>query len=253
MLMCSCHEFFIVRGSGAGEWGSVWTVEALRPLDHLPSSAYRSLQAVKLTGSGTYKSTTLQISVRSPSSFANEERKYSAAARTQRLWNEFKVLRTLMVQLPRAEQVDASSPNCRVRNDRTGWHQTSSISTNSLLTPSLAMLVMPKFDEPMKVCLGDALCRKYFHQLLSAVHWLHHHGVCHNDIKVDNLGVTYDTSGLGRDTVTLFDFGFANRYDPTKEGASCPRRSGHARIPGARALPCAPSRRENRPMYGLSA
>ncbi|GAK62976.1 kinase-like protein [Moesziomyces antarcticus] len=204
---------------GAGEWGSVWTVEALRPLDHLPSSAYRSLQAVKLTGSGTYTIDNTPNFRPLAVKLCERERKYSAAARTQRLWNEFKVLRTLMDQLPRAEQVDASSPNCRVRNDRTGWHPNVVNFYEFLLTPSLAMLVMPKFDEPMKVCLGDALCRKYFHQLLSAVHWLHHHGVCHNDIKVDNLGVTYDTSGLGRDTVTLFDFGFANRYDPAKEGA----------------------------------
>lgn len=124
-----------------------------------------------------------------------------------------------MDQLPRAEQVNADSPNCRVRNDRTGWHPNVVNFYEFLLTPTLAMLVMPKFDEPMKVCLGDNLCRNYFQQLLSAVHWLHQHGVCHNDIKVDNLGVTYDTTGLGRDTVTLFDFGFANRYDLLEEGA----------------------------------
>ncbi len=81
------------------------------------------------------------------------------------------------------------------------------------------MLVMPKFDEPMKVCLGETLCINFFQQLLSALHWLHQHGVCHNDIKVDNLGVTYDTSGLGRDIVTLFDFGFANRYNPIHKDA----------------------------------
>ncbi len=124
-----------------------------------------------------------------------------------------------MDQLPRAEQVNADSPNCRVRNDRTGWHPNVVNFYEFLLTPSLAMLVMPKFDESMKVCLGDTLCRNYFQQLLSAVHWLHQHCVCHNDIKVDNLCVTYDTSGLGRDTVTLFDFGFANRYDPAHEDA----------------------------------
>ncbi|KAJ1039086.1 hypothetical protein NDA10_000970 [Ustilago hordei] len=204
---------------GAGEWGSVWSVEALRPLDHLPTSAYRKLQVVKLTGTGTYtvdnSANFRPLAVK----LCKRETKYSAAARTQRLWNEFKILRTLMDQLPRAEQVNPNSPNCRVRNDRTGWHPNVVNFYEFLLTPTLAMFVMPKFDEPMKVCLGDALCRNYFQQLLSAVHWLHQHCVCHNDIKVDNLGVTYDTSGLGRDTVTLFDFGFANRYDPLEEGA----------------------------------
>ncbi|KAJ1032586.1 hypothetical protein NDA16_000609 [Ustilago loliicola] len=204
---------------GAGEWGSVWSVEALRPLDHLPTSAYRKLQVVKLTGAGTYtvdnSANFRPLAVK----LCKRETKYSAAARTQRLWNEFKILRTLMDQLPRAEQVNPSSPNCRVRNDRTGWHSNVVNFYEFLLTPTLAMFVMPKFDEPMKVCLGDTLCRNYFQQLLSAVHWLHQHCVCHNDIKVDNLGVTYDTSGLGRDTVTLFDFGFANRYDPLEEGA----------------------------------
>ncbi|SPO21802.1 related to CHK1 - Serine/threonine kinase [Ustilago trichophora] len=204
---------------GAGEWGSVWSVEALRPLDHLPTSAYRSLQVVKLTGQGTYKVDNTDNFRPLAVKLCKRETKYSAAARTQRLWNEFKVLRTLMDQLPRAEQVDPNSPNCRVRNDRTGWHPNVVNFYEFLLTPSLAMLVMPKFDEPMKVCLGDTLCRNYFQQLLSAVHWLHQHCVCHNDIKVDNLGVTYDTTGLGRDTVTLFDFGFANRYDPLAEGA----------------------------------
>ncbi|SJX61155.1 related to CHK1-Serine/threonine kinase [Sporisorium reilianum f. sp. reilianum] len=204
---------------GAGEWGSVWSVEALRPLDHLPSSAYRSLQVVKLTGSGTYtvdnSSNFRPLAVK----LCKRETKYSSAARTQRLWNEFKVLRMLMDQLPRAEQVNAGSPNCRVRNDRTGWHPNVVNFYEFLLTPNLAMLVMPKFDEPMKVCLGESLCIQFFEQLLSALHWLHQHGICHNDIKVDNVGVTYDTSGLGRDMVTLFDFGFANRYDPLKEDA----------------------------------
>ncbi|GAC97191.1 likely protein kinase [Pseudozyma hubeiensis SY62] len=204
---------------GSGEWGSVWAVEALRPLAHLPSSAYRSLQVDKLTGSGTYTidntSNFRPLAVK----LCKRETKYSSAARTQRLWNEFKVLRTLMDQLPRAERVNADSPNCRVRNDRTGWHPNVVNFYEFLLTPNLAMLVMPKFDEPMKVCLGETLCLNFFQQLLSALHWLHQHGVCHNDIKVDNLGVTYDTSGLGRDVVTLFDFGFAHRYDPPKKGA----------------------------------
>lgn len=205
--------------TGAGEWGSVWSVEALRPLDHLPTSAYRTLQVVKLTGSGTYNIDNSPNFRPLAVKLCKRETKYSAAARTQRLWNEFKVLRTLMDQLPRAEQANANSPNCRVRNDRTGWHPNVVNFYEFLLTPSLAMLVMPKFDEPMKVCLGDNLCRNYFQQLLSALHWLHQHCVCHNDIKVDNLGVTYDTTGLGRDTVTLFDFGFANRYDPQQKGA----------------------------------
>lgn len=211
--------YHVFDTTGAGEWGSVWSVEALRPLDHLPNSAYRNLQVVKLTGKGTYtvdnSANFRPLAVK----LCKRETKYSAAARTQRLWNEFKILRTLMDQLPRAEQVDPSSPNCRVRNDRTGWHPNVVNFYEFLLTPTLAMFVMPKFDEPMKVCLGDTLCRNYFQQLLSAVHWLHQHCVCHNDIKVDNLGVTYDTSGLGRDTVTLFDFGFANRYDPLAEDA----------------------------------
>ncbi|TKY85047.1 hypothetical protein EX895_006127 [Sporisorium graminicola] len=204
---------------GAGEWGSVWSVEALRPLDHLPPSAYRSLQVVKLTGSGTY-------TVENTSNFrplavklCKRETKYSSAARTQRLWNEFKVLRMLMDQLPRAEQGNAGSPDCRVHNDRTGWHPNVVNFYEFLLTPNLAMLVMPKFDEPMKVCLGESICIHFFEQLLSALHWLHQHCVCHNDVKVDNVGVTYDTSGLGRDVVTLFDFGFANRYDPLKQDA----------------------------------
>nr|CDI52014.1 kinase-like protein [Melanopsichium pennsylvanicum 4] len=204
---------------GAGEWGSVWSAEAIRTLDHLPTSAFRSLKVVKLTGQGTYTIDNTPNFRPLAIKLCKRETKYSAAARTQRLWNEFKVLRTLMDQLPRAEQVNANSPNCRVRNDRTGWHPNVVNFYEFLLTPTLAMLVMPKFDEPMKVCLGETLCRNYFQQLLSAMHWLHQHCVCHNDIKVDNLGVTYDTSGLGRDTVTLFDFGFANRYDPLAENA----------------------------------
>lgn len=208
-----------MKNLGAGEWGSVWDVEALRPLEHLPSSAYRSLQVAELTGSNTYTIDNTPNFRPLAVKLCKRETKYSSAARTQRLWNEFKILRMLMDQLPRSEQVHADSPNGRVRNNRTGWHPNVVNFYEFLLTPTLAMLVMPKFDEPMKVCLGETLCLNFFEQLLSALHWLHEHHVCHNDIKVDNLGVTYDTSGLGRDVVTLFDFGFAHRYDPLKKDA----------------------------------
>ncbi|EST06321.2 Protein kinase domain protein [Kalmanozyma brasiliensis GHG001] len=213
------ERYQFLREVGAGEWGSVWSVEALKPLDHLPTSAYRSLRVTKLTGSGTYTidntSNFRPLAVK----LCKRERTKSAAAMTQRLWNEFKILRMLVDQLPRAQQVSGDSPNHGVRNDRTGWHPNVVNFYEFLLTPKFAMLVMPKFDEPMKVCLGEPLCITFFQQLLSALHWLHQHGVCHNDIKVDNLGVTYDTSGLGRDTATLFDFGFANRYEPQHKDA----------------------------------
>ncbi|PWZ03073.1 hypothetical protein BCV70DRAFT_11381 [Testicularia cyperi] len=204
---------------GAGQWGSIWAVEALKHMSHLPESAYRTRQVVKLTGHGTYTVDNSAHFRPLAVKLCQRDGKHSSAARTKHLWNEFKILRTIMDQQPRAQPVDPSSPNLRVRHDCTGWHPSIVNFYEFLLTPKLAMVVMPKYDAPVRVCLPDATCRSYFQQLVSAVHWLQQYSVCHNDIKVDNLLVSFDTNGLGRDNVTLVDFGFANRYDPAAENA----------------------------------
>ncbi|KAL0225107.1 hypothetical protein RCL1_003019 [Eukaryota sp. TZLM3-RCL] len=48
--------------------------------------------------------------------------------------------------------------------------------------------------------------RWFMFQLLSALSWVHHNGVLHRDIKLENLLVT------DSDTLLLCDFGFARRY-----------------------------------------
>ena len=158
------------------------------------------------------------------------ERTSASSARTERLWNEFKVVRSIMEPQPDASNGGSRQGGDRSRRNGNGsksqrpvrgedflgsdWHPNIVPFYEFLITPSFAMIVMPCYDEPMKVGLPDDRCRSYFQQLLSAVFWLHQKNVTHNDIKVGNILVNYDDSLISKGTPILVDFGFAKIHDP---------------------------------------
>ncbi|KAN0060557.1 hypothetical protein ACQY0O_007197 [Thecaphora frezii] len=217
------YEF--VQEIGSGEWGSIWTAFPIKELDHLPSFAYPHITARKLNGQGLVKIDNpnhrlLAIKV------CTRERNSQSSARTERLWHEFKVLRSL-VDSSGSTDGDAateasSAPHRGTKADRPfgcDWHASIVKFYEFIITPSIAMIVMPCYDEPMKVGLPEERCRSYFQQLLSGMLWLHQRNICHNDIKVANILVNYDQGLLGKGIPILVDFGFATIHDPTKKDA----------------------------------
>ena len=57
-------------------------------------------------------------------------------------------------------------------------------------------------------CLSDELCLKFTEQLLKGVQALHRAGICHRDIKPDNLLIDSDFN------LKIADFGYAHLFDP---------------------------------------
>ena len=55
-----------------------------------------------------------------------------------------------------------------------------------------------------------ALIRCLFYQAVSAVYYLHRHGICHRDIKLENFLIK--TIKDGRPSIRLIDFGFSKNY-----------------------------------------
>ncbi|SPO39776.1 uncharacterized protein PSFLO_05257 [Pseudozyma flocculosa] len=221
-------RYNFVKEIGFGEWGSIWEATPVKELEHLPASAYPQIATRKLNGVG-------HVRVDNPAhrplaiKVCTRERNSQSSARTERLWHEFKMLRSLIDASYHSEGdatcssslSSSSSPRGRSRGDRIfgpDWHPSIVKFYEFVVTPSIAMIVMPCYDEPMKVGLPDERCRSYFQQLLSGLFWLHQRGVCHNDIKVANMLVNY-TGLLGKGTPILVDFGFATIHDASKKDA----------------------------------
>jgi len=59
-----------------------------------------------------------------------------------------------------------------------------------------------------KGALDEVTARKYFQQLISAVEYCHAHGVCHRDLKLENVVVDTATGIL-----KILDFGFSRHLD----------------------------------------
>lgn len=69
------------------------------------------------------------------------------------------------------------------------------------------------FNDKSRV--GDLLLiRHVFHQAVSAVKYLHSHGICHRDIKLENFIVK--NKKAARPTIKLIDFGFSKSYRKRK-------------------------------------
>ena len=67
------------------------------------------------------------------------------------------------------------------------------------------------------VGLDEAAARKYFRQIVQAIHYCHELHVVHRDLKPENV-VFFQKLGL----VKLTDFGFSNKFDPGEQlSTSC--------------------------------
>ena len=62
------------------------------------------------------------------------------------------------------------------------------------------------------VGLDEAAARKYFRQIVQAIHYCHELHVVHRDLKPENV-VFFQKLGL----VKLTDFGFSNKFDPGEQ------------------------------------
>lgn len=55
--------------------------------------------------------------------------------------------------------------------------------------------------------LNERLCKRFFAQVVKAVHFLHKNGIVHHDIKLENVGLR-----KGALSTVLMDFGYACEY-----------------------------------------
>ncbi|KAG8984433.1 hypothetical protein FRB93_006566 [Tulasnella sp. JGI-2019a] len=108
----------------------------------------------------------------------------TTAARVKSLWNEMKVHRSF-------------------RNDS---HPSIVSFQSFVITPSFALIVMEYLPRLIPVEVREAKAKPWFESLLGGVHFLHSHGVSHNDIKPANILLT------AHSVPVLVDFGFAEYH-----------------------------------------
>lgn len=78
----------------------------------------------------------------------------------------------------------------------------------------------PRFVSPItETVIGEALCSTLMSQIVSAMEYLHAHGIAHRDLKPDNILCDFD------DHIKIIDFGVSHLFD--KEGEDKREGSGH--------------------------
>ena len=59
--------------------------------------------------------------------------------------------------------------------------------------------------------IGEDVCKRLFWQAVASINYLHHFGIAHRDVKLDNFLLSNDN--LEKSTIKLVDFGFAARFE----------------------------------------
>ncbi|CCA67823.1 hypothetical protein PIIN_01647 [Serendipita indica DSM 11827] len=108
----------------------------------------------------------------------------TTAARVRALWNEMKV----------------------VRSFKEDCHPSIVKFHEFIISPSYALIVMEFLPKALPVPAAETRAKTWFVSLSSAVHFLHEHGVVHNDIKPANILLSKE--GVPK----LVDFGFSECY-----------------------------------------
>lgn len=67
------------------------------------------------------------------------------------------------------------------------WHPNVIRFDRLIQTEERSLLVMPLYDQQMKVCLPMSHCKVYFEKLAGGILWLHDNFITHNDIKLANI------------------------------------------------------------------
>ena len=88
---------------------------------------------------------------------------------------------------------------------------------NGNLTEVLAKI--EKAQKINKFSFTETNASNLVHQLLLAINFLHGKGICHRDMKLDNIMVTIERNEVGKCTIIckVTDFGFAKAIDPSEK------------------------------------
>ncbi|KAG8930857.1 hypothetical protein FRC02_003598 [Tulasnella sp. 418] len=126
----------------------------------------------------------------------HREKTPTTAARVRSLWNEMKI--------HRAFKEDTHPSIVRFHS--------------FVITPSFALITMEYLPKLIPVEVKEAKAKPWFYSLLGGVHFLHTHGVTHNDIKPANILLSHSSVPV------LVDFGFAEKTSLNPTSSS--RRKG---------------------------